>query len=210
MASPDPVPSLTTLPSPFGPIVLVLSLHHERKHDGTCGAPSEPAPYTSPSPILVHRIHLSFPDNDAVAIARSMYTDISAVKHPAVDDLLALIDKRITGTPLTFDHSMLDWSRTTPFQHRVLEEEARVPRGRVRTYGSLACKLGSPGAARAVGSALANNPFPLIIPCHRAIGSDRSLRGFQGGPAMKRALLVAEGVAFDDRGRVQARFVLDD
>jgi len=52
-----------------------------------------------------------------------------------------------------------------------------------------------------VGNALATNPFPLIVPCHRAVRSDGSLGGFQGGPAMKRALLEREGIAFDRAGR---------
>jgi methylated-DNA-[protein]-cysteine S-methyltransferase len=62
--------------------------------------------------------------------------------------------------------------------------------------------LGKPSAARAVGRALATNPFPIIIPCHRAVRSDGSLGGYQGGLAMKRALLEMEGVEFDARGRV--------
>ena len=62
-------------------------------------------------------------------------------------------------------------------------------------------------AARAVGHALAANPFPLIIPCHRTIRSDRYPGGYQGGPAMKRALLEMEGIPFDDTGRTAgARF----
>jgi len=61
--------------------------------------------------------------------------------------------------------------------------------------------LSSPNAARAVGNALANNPFPIIIPCHRAIRSDRSLGGYQGGLEMKRTLLGMEGIEFDDSGR---------
>jgi len=63
--------------------------------------------------------------------------------------------------------------------------------------------MGVPGDARAVGNALATNPFPLIVPCHRAIRSDCGLGGYQGGLDMKRSLLSKEGIAFDDSGRVQ-------
>jgi len=62
--------------------------------------------------------------------------------------------------------------------------------------------LGKQNGARAVGNALANNPFPLIVPCHRAIRADRQLGGYQGGLQMKLGLLKNEGIAFDDAGRV--------
>jgi methylated-DNA-[protein]-cysteine S-methyltransferase len=66
--------------------------------------------------------------------------------------------------------------------------------------------LGCPRAARAVGTALANNPFPIIIPCHRTIRADGTPGGFGGGIMMKRNLLEMEGVRFDPRGRV----IMDD
>ncbi|EFK10557.1 6-O-methylguanine DNA methyltransferase, DNA binding domain protein [delta proteobacterium NaphS2] len=88
------------------------------------------------------------------------------------------------------------------FQQRVLRAEHGIPRGSVSTYKIIAIYLGNPGGARAVGNALANNPFPLIVPCHRAIRSDRHLGGYQGGFEMKQALLTKEGIAFDNVGRV--------
>jgi methylated-DNA-[protein]-cysteine S-methyltransferase len=88
----------------------------------------------------------------------------------------------------------------------VLQREFRIPRGRVMSYGGLAGRIGHPRAARAVGTALARNPFPLIIPCHRTIQADGTLGGFGGGLKMKRALLEMEGVAFDRAGRVQSSF----
>jgi methylated-DNA-[protein]-cysteine S-methyltransferase len=72
----------------------------------------------------------------------------------------------------------------------------------VSTYGRIAAHLGIPGGARAVGNALATNPFPIVIPCHRAIRSDGTLGGYQGGLAMKRALLEQEGVTIDERDKV--------
>ncbi|MDP3066207.1 MAG: MGMT family protein, partial [Methanobacteriaceae archaeon] len=93
------------------------------------------------------------------------------------------------------------------FQKAVLRAEHQIPRGSVSTYQLISKHLGKENGARAVGNALAKNPFPLIIPCHRAIRSDRHLGGFQGGLNMKRALLEKEGVKFDHAGRaVGARF----
>ena len=92
------------------------------------------------------------------------------------------------------------------FQRRVLLETIRIPRGSVTSYGDLAKKISAPGAARAVGSALAKNPFPLIIPCHRVVKSDGSVGQFGGGTEFKKALLRLEGVQIDDRGRIASAF----
>jgi len=80
------------------------------------------------------------------------------------------------------------------FQQKVLRAASAIPRGKISTYQRIAKQIGKPKAVRAVGRALANNPFPLIIPCHRVIRSDGSLGGYQGGLKMKRALLKKEGV----------------
>jgi methylated-DNA-[protein]-cysteine S-methyltransferase len=88
------------------------------------------------------------------------------------------------------------------FQRRVLLAEHGIPRGSVSSYSRIASHLGVERGARAVGSALATNPFPILIPCHRAIRSDGTLGGYQGGLKMKRTLLEMEGVAFDGSGRV--------
>lgn len=82
----------------------------------------------------------------------------------------------------------------TPFQHRVWEELRTIPCGETRTYGELAARLGMPGAARAVGAAVARNPISIVVPCHRVVGADGSLTGYAGGVERKRALLVIEGV----------------
>ncbi|MDD4242001.1 MAG: MGMT family protein, partial [Smithellaceae bacterium] len=71
------------------------------------------------------------------------------------------------------------------------------------TYSGLAKRAGHPGAARAVGTVMANNPFPIIVPCHRVVRADGSIGRFGGGSAMKKELLEKEGVLFDARGRVR-------
>jgi methylated-DNA-[protein]-cysteine S-methyltransferase len=93
----------------------------------------------------------------------------------------------------------VDLSDLTDFQRQVLAEAARIPRGQVATYGEIARSLGRPKASRAVGRALGSNPVPLIIPCHRVVGSDGSLRGYSagGGVKSKAFLLNLEGVRIE-------------
>ena len=125
---------------------------------------------------------------------------------PVVDRLGRAIVRFCRGEDVAFDRRVALFDGLPPFQQRVLREEIRVPRGRVTSYGALARMLGKPDAARAVGSALGRNPFPLIVPCHRAVRTDGGLGGFQGGIEMKRALLEMEGVRFSGSGRVLERF----
>ncbi len=80
----------------------------------------------------------------------------------------------------------------TEFQRRVWDELARIPFGETVDYGSLAVRVGRPGAARAVGRANATNPIPIIVPCHRVIGANGSLTGYAGGMEAKRTLLDLE------------------
>jgi len=85
---------------------------------------------------------------------------------------------------------------TTEFHKNVLDLCQKIPYGTTLTYGELADRSGSPGAARAVGVAMANNPVPIVIPCHRVVASNGSLGGFSGGLSNKRTLLVHEGSIF--------------
>jgi methylated-DNA-[protein]-cysteine S-methyltransferase len=81
----------------------------------------------------------------------------------------------------------------TPFQQKVWRELQQIPYGQTISYGELARRVGLQGGARAVGLANGSNPVPIIVPCHRVIGSDGSLTGFGGGLPIKRALLSLEG-----------------
>ena len=90
----------------------------------------------------------------------------------------------------------LDLTLLTPFARKVLTALARLPYGRTITYGQLAKRIGAPNAARAVGSVLARNPLPLIIPCHRVLTCTGGLGGFSApaGPNLKRRLLALENI----------------
>ena len=87
------------------------------------------------------------------------------------------------------------------FTRRCLRVCGSVKRGSTMTYSELAAAAGRPRAARAAGQAMARNPFPLLIPCHRVVGKEGRLTGFGGGLAMKRALLAAEGWSFAETGK---------
>lgn len=120
----------------------------------------------------------------------------------AMRGLAQRITRSLEGENVTFPLEMLALERCSDFQQRVLRAEHAIPRGRVSTYGRIAQHLGVPGGARAVGTALATNPFPILIPCHRAVRSDGGVGGYRGGSAMKRALLAMEGLEVSPEGRV--------
>ncbi|MFA6357977.1 MAG: MGMT family protein [Candidatus Omnitrophota bacterium] len=98
----------------------------------------------------------------------------------------------LAGKNIRFALGMLRFDLCPVFQQKVLRAAAAIPRGKVRSYQFIAKYIGKPKAARAVGRALANNPFPIVIPCHRVIRSDGALGGYQGGLKMKKYLLNSE------------------
>ncbi len=127
----------------------------------------------------------------------SVRDDVSVIRT-----LCRKMEDYLTGSRISFALDILDESCLYAFQKEVLWAEHRIPYGRISTYGRLALKIGRPRAARAVGTALAQNPFPIIIPCHRIVKADGALGGYQGGSELKRALLKLEGVQFNGSGAV--------
>lgn len=102
----------------------------------------------------------------------------------------------LLGTRKHFDLRVLPLG--SEFERRAWQALTQIPFGETRSYAQQARMLATPGAARAVGRANGRNPVPIIIPCHRVIGSDGSLTGFAGGLHLKRWLLAHEGVRIDD------------
>lgn len=169
-------------PTPYGSICIVWS-------------------HTDQGPKII-RVLLSKPGLTAESQALELYPAIPVASCSEIDAVGAGMKRLLAGDPVDFPLHITDLDRCGDFQKQVLQAEHAIPRGRVSTYRLIAAHLGKPNNARAVGNALANNPFPLIVPCHRAIRSDGKLGGYQGGLEMKRKLLEREGIAFDSAGKV--------
>lgn len=118
------------------------------------------------------------------------------------DRRIARIAKQIAdyvdGRRTTFDVD-LDLSWISGFRRDVMLACAAIPRGATASYADLARRVGRPGAARAVGNVMRTNPLPLVVPCHRVVGSNGSLTGFGGGLDVKRRLLELEGAMLPSR-----------
>jgi methylated-DNA-[protein]-cysteine S-methyltransferase len=151
---------------------------------------------------VVRQILISRPGQPAEMSLKEQFPDSLPFSCGLIDDLAGRIAAFLDGADVRFALERVRLDLCPTFQQRVLLAEYGIPRGCVSTYGRIADHLGVGGGARAVGNALATNPFPIVIPCHRAICSDWTLGGYQGGLAMKRALLEQEGVTIDERDKV--------
>ncbi|MFH1673328.1 MAG: methylated-DNA--[protein]-cysteine S-methyltransferase [Pseudomonadota bacterium] len=147
------------------------------------------------NPTRIKRIFL--PQDDKKNL-KQLVRSAGGIKNgisPVVTDLKQKIQAYFRGKPLECDWDILDLSNLTALQKKVLCETAAIPYGLVRSYGELAERVGHPKAARFVGATMARNPFPIVIPCHRVIGSQGKLGGYSGGVELKRRLLQFEGVS---------------
>jgi O-6-methylguanine DNA methyltransferase len=127
-------------------------------------------------------------------------------------DLATAIQRRLAG-----DRGVkvpLDLRGATEFEIDVWHKALEIPRGEVRPYGWIAAEIGRPKAVRAVGTALAHNPVPLVVPCHRVVRSDGLLGNYSlGGPENKRRILASEGLdpqALESEAGRGIRFVGSD
>jgi methylated-DNA-[protein]-cysteine S-methyltransferase len=111
-----------------------------------------------------------------------------------------LIQRYSEGDNTDFSEVKLDFSDIGLFSCRIYQELRRVGWGQTTTYGKLAQRINAPAFARAVGTAMSRNPWPVIVPCHRVLAAGKGIGGFSafGGAATKRRLLRLEGVDVDD------------
>lgn len=132
------------------------------------------------------------PDEDEISLKGYLNIEPGWVEVTECEAAIAL-QEYFRGVRKAFDLK-LDWSWATPFQLKVLEQVALIPYGQTLSYGEVATLAGSPRAARAVGTALSRNSIPVVIPCHRVLGSDGRLGGFTSrhGISDKIALLALE------------------
>jgi methylated-DNA-[protein]-cysteine S-methyltransferase len=148
--------------------------------------------------------------NERVVYCSMLDRADEAAFERAVAQQFGVLPLREAAAPAALEHEIqdhmagrrrfraVDLSALTPFQQRVLTKTAEIPRGEVRPYGWVAREIGSPGATRAVGTALGHNPIPFLIPCHRVVRSDGSLGEYSGGgPMMKRRVLAFEGARLE-------------
>ncbi len=134
------------------------------------------------------------PERDLEPLARTFGAKILRAPR-AVDDARRQLDEYFHHRRQRFD-LQLD-VRGAEFGRRVLAELERVPYGQVTTYGALAGKAGRPRAARAVGTIMNRNPIPIVLPCHRVVGSTGALVGYGGGIERKAFLLELEGAVLE-------------
>ena len=156
--------------TPIGPLLVA------RSERGLCRIEFDPEPERDLEPLA--RLH-------GARVLRS---------PRAVDDARRQLDEYFDRRRKQFELP-LD-VRGAEFGRRVLDELAQIPYGQVTTYGTLADKAGRPRAARAVGTIMNRNPIPIVLPCHRVVGSTGALVGYGGGIERKAYLLELEGASF--------------
>ena len=121
---------------------------------------------------------------------------IETAPTPEVRQAIAGIQSHLAGARADLTQIALDPTGLEPFQRRVYDIARTIAPGATMTYGAIALELGEPRASQAVGVALARNPFPIVVPCHRVLAAGGKLGGFSasGGVATKQRLLAIEGV----------------
>jgi methylated-DNA-[protein]-cysteine S-methyltransferase len=139
------------------------------------------------------RVAFANEGHDSVLLTLSQRISPRMLEAPMrLDPIARQLDEYFTGRRHSFDVA-LDWSLSHGFRRTVLEHlSADISYGATASYAALARLSGSPKAVRAVGTACATNPIPIVVPCHRVIRSDGTVGAYRGGPAAKRVLLDLE------------------
>lgn len=139
------------------------------------------------------RIALPAESQDAVLenLSKRISPRILRVTLPEITAARSQLDEYFEGGRRRFELP-LDWQLTTGFRSQVLHATNEIPYGETRSYRDVAVEAGSPKAVRAAGTALATNPLPIVVPCHRVLRSDGKVGSYLGGSEMKEQLLAME------------------
>jgi methylated-DNA-[protein]-cysteine S-methyltransferase len=144
---------------------------------------------------------LQLPERDDAATEKRIARAALPAREvpPAIAELIADLQRYLAGENVDFSAVPIDLKDAGAFQVKVYAAARAIGFGRTATYGELARRAGFPGEARAVGRAMAQNPIPVVIPCHRVVPADDRVGGFSapGGTFTKERLLVLEGVRLD-------------
>ncbi|HEY6947027.1 MAG TPA: methylated-DNA--[protein]-cysteine S-methyltransferase [Candidatus Acidoferrum sp.] len=163
---------------------------------GTCGiAWREPATCGSEPVVTFVQLPEATPQATESRIARKSGSSQSRVPPPHIAEIIQKIRRHLGGEIQNFRNVAVDWNPVAPFFQRIYEAAREIPPGQTRTYGEIAKAAGQPNAAQEVGQAMAKNPVPIIVPCHRVVAAGAKPGGFSayGGRATKAKLLALEG-----------------
>jgi methylated-DNA-[protein]-cysteine S-methyltransferase len=146
---------------------------------------------------------LQLPESDRAATVRRLRVGAATSvtdPPPPIKQVIAALQQYFAGEKVDFSSVALDLTGVGPFHRKVYDAARALGWGHTTTYGELAQRTGDPAAARAVGQALAQNPVPIIIPCHRILASGGKVGGFSayGGATAKLRLLALEGIHVGD------------
>jgi methylated-DNA-[protein]-cysteine S-methyltransferase len=146
------------------------------------------------------RIPDSAPDETRARMRRRFPDAVEAEPPEHVRLVTEAIAALFSGEARDLSDVPLDMSRVTSFNRRVYEAARLIPPGDTRTYGEIASEIGEPGSAREIGQALAKNPFPIVVPCHRVLAAGGKIGGFSapGGIETKRRMLAIESAHAKD------------
>ena len=155
--------------------------------------------------LKVRRIFLLGKKENILRKLKSFFPDIKQAKKAPF--ILRKINSYLGGAPYRLKLVSCQKELYSRFGWKVCLGLRKIPPGKVITYKALARRLGMK-SQRAIGGALARNPLPIVMPCHRVVDSNKEIGGFQSGKSLKKRLLELEGVTFDKKGRIEKKFFI--
>lgn len=143
----------------------------------------------------IEEMILSTPQKNSIQIAKEKYGLLESGKCSLIDEVERFLNGYFNGESSEFDLSKLNLDKFSEFQRDVLKEQCKTPFGKINYYKDIAIAIDRPKSSRAIGNALRNNLFPIIIPCHRTVKANNEIGGFMGDKSnsYKKILLEHEG-----------------